>query len=92
MFIYNFRESKLPDISNLEANIDTEMYVLEKQIDTTNNNKEAVYKSFINLSIHTYLSFENVSILNSFNDAFSSSAEIVDKLNNQKEKLLSKSL
>lgn len=89
MFIYNFRESKLPDISNLEANIDTEMYVLEKQIDTTNNNKEAVYKSFINLSIHTYLSFENVSILNSFNDAFSSSAEIVDKLNNQKEKLLS---
>ena len=87
MFVYNFKESKLPNISNLKANIDTELFTLENQIKTTDEKEEKIYKNFINLSIYSYLSFENASILNDFNNAFSSSSEILEKLNAQKIRL-----
>ena len=35
MFVYNFKENKLPNISNLKANINTELFILENQINTT---------------------------------------------------------
>ncbi len=87
MFVYNFREDKLPNISSLQTNINTELFILKNQIKTTDEKEEKVYKNFINLSIHSYLNFDNASILNDFNNAFSSSSEILEKLNAQKIRL-----
>ena len=87
MFVYNFKDNKLPDISNLQTNLDTELFVLKNQIDMAKKKEETIYKKFINLSVQSCLNFENASILNNFNSAFSSSSEILEKLNNQKDKL-----
>ena len=87
MFVYNFKDNKLPDISNLQTNLDTELFVLKNQIDIANKKEETIYKKFINLSVQSCLNFENASILNDFNNAFSSSSEILEKLNSQKNKL-----
>ena len=87
MFIYNFKENKLPNIADLKANIETEAFVLENQIKTTAEKQESIYKSFIDLSIRTYLNFENASILKDFNNAFSSVSELSGKLKAQKLRL-----
>ena len=87
MFVYNFKDGKLPDISNLQTNLDTELFVLKNQIDIASKNKETIYKKFINLSVQSCINFENASILNDFNNAFSSSDEILEKLDVQKDKL-----
>ncbi len=87
MFVYNFKENKLPDISNLQKNIDTELFILENQISTTDEREDEIYRNFINLSIYKYLSFKNAFILSDFNNAFSSTSEMLEKLKTQKIKL-----
>ncbi len=87
MFVYNFKEWKLPDISRLKTNIDTELLMLDNQINNTNENEEQVYKCFINLSAQKYFNFENASLLSDFNNSFSLISEMSDELNFLKSKL-----
>ena len=42
MFVYNFREDKLPNISSLQTNINTELFILKNQIKTTDEKEEKV--------------------------------------------------
>ena len=49
MFIYNFKEMKLPDIDILRTNIDTELFMIDNQLNTAVENEETIYSCFVNL-------------------------------------------
>ena len=80
MFVYNFKEWKMPNISVFKKNIDTELLMLENQLKIQMENKDKIYQNFINLSIETYLNLTDVTVLSDFNNAFSISNEIISKL------------
>lgn len=87
MFIYNFKESKMPDISVFKDNINTELTMLKNQINMQLNNKEKIYQNFINLSIQTYLNLSNVTVLSDFNTAFALVDIILNELTILENKL-----
>lgn len=87
MFVFNFKEWKIPDISVFKDNISTELLMLNSQISEHLEYKEKIYQSFINLSIQTYLNLTNVTILTEFNKAFTITENILKNLNKLKIKL-----
>ena len=80
MFVYD-------NISNLKSNIDAELFILENQINSTNQREDEVYKGFINLPINDEVNLTNALILNDFNEAFASTSKMLEELKEQKEKL-----
>lgn len=80
MFVYD-------NISSLKSNIDAELFILENQINSTNQREDEVYKGFINLPINDEVNLTNALILNDFNEAFASTSQMLEELREQKEKL-----
>ena len=80
MFVYD-------NISNLKSNIDAELFILENQINSTDQREDEVYKGFINLPINDEVNLTNALILNDFNEAFASTSQMLEELREQKEKL-----
>lgn len=88
MFIYNFKEWKMPDITIFKSNLNVELCMLENQISHQLNNKEVIYKDFINMPILTYLDLTNTSILIDFNISFNLVNNILDSLNPLRDSLI----
>ncbi len=87
MFVFNFKESKMPDKSTLQRNIDSELLTIQNQLADAVIKEENIYKSFINLSVYKYLNFDNASILNDYNEAFTYTNNMLEKLKAQENRI-----